>query len=436
MTWSTNRFARWALTIAVAVSVPAAGAHARQFDQSFTLDETSEVVAAIVIECRTCAWEQQGHEAVVMRILVDGRYSQHLPIVHAKRTYAVMLGPVEAGRHVIRVEEDRELTSSQLRGGQAASVKSIELEIIGREKSRRLPLSLAPFVYARPDTVGGFTDVPVFMWYEVEPTARGTRYRYSVIFTNEDGGTPADRLMATWGRTTDIEYVYSVEVNATGAIVDEDMQGPKHETLKFNGQREGRHPLLWVSTENNMVLDRGTTAVRYAPAPDEFPLQGVSREAVMDRNAWLYELMAKELAREGKIAPHDPPGKGTIPDPRRYAYVEGCGQAGEAALAVAVQVAGNWIASDRGVREYRVARDGCFRVAIPLPEKAEARDVRAIRVQAYAREGKSASAAARLTRINTLFGLDSNYRPGPRLLQWTGNAALAAGGPPLQIPVK
>ncbi len=78
-----------------------------------------------------------------------------------------------------------------------------------------------------------------------------------MIFTNEDGGTPTDRLMATWGRTTDIEYLYSVAVDASGAIVDQDMQGPEHETLKFNGRREGQHPLLWVSTENNMVLDRG-----------------------------------------------------------------------------------------------------------------------------------------------------------------------------------
>ena len=98
-------------------------------------------------------------------------------------------------------------------------------------------MSLAPFVYARPDTVGRFTDVPVFMWYEVEPTTRGERaIATRVIFTNEDGGTPTDRLMATWGRTTDIEYVYSVEVDRAGAIVAEDMQGPKHEILPVSRQ--------------------------------------------------------------------------------------------------------------------------------------------------------------------------------------------------------
>ena len=61
--------------------------------------------------------------------------------------------------------------------------------------------SMAPILHARPNTVGRFTDLPILMWYEVVPTARGQQYRYSVIFTNEDGGTETDRLMATWGRT-------------------------------------------------------------------------------------------------------------------------------------------------------------------------------------------------------------------------------------------
>ncbi len=100
------------------------------------------------------------------------------------------------------------------------------------------------------------------MWYETEPTTRGTRYRYSVIFTNEDGGTPADRLMATWGRTTEIEYLYSVEVDRAGAILADDIQGPEHVVLPFKGRREGAHPLLWVSTDNNMVR-HGGAARRY-----------------------------------------------------------------------------------------------------------------------------------------------------------------------------
>ena len=50
-------------------------------------------------------------------------------------------------------------------------------------------------------------------------------YRYSVIFSNEDGGTQTDRLMATWGRTTDIEFVYGVEVDGSGRISPRSSRG-------------------------------------------------------------------------------------------------------------------------------------------------------------------------------------------------------------------
>ena len=106
-----------------------------------------------------------------------------------------------------------------------------------------LALAHAPFIYERPNASGRFTDVPVFMWYESEETeSTARRFRYSVIFTNEDGGTPADRLMATWGRTTDIEYVYSVLMDSTGAIQGEDIQGPEHKILPFDGKREASSP--------------------------------------------------------------------------------------------------------------------------------------------------------------------------------------------------
>ena len=97
---------------------------------------------------------------------------------------------------------------------------------------------MAPIIYARPNTVGKFTDLPLLMWYEIVPTARGRQYRYSVIFSNEDGGTQTDRLMATWGRTTDIEFVYGVEVDGGGRILAEEFQGPGHEVPAFKGQHE------------------------------------------------------------------------------------------------------------------------------------------------------------------------------------------------------
>ncbi len=423
-------------TLVLAMVLSAGSARAEVAKTTFETKARAEALATITVTCDTCAWDVAGREAVVLSLVLDGRYVQHLPIVRTGRAeYRVMLGRVEPGLHTLVIDEDAELTAPGLRGGARALVDTIVVDQIDAGARDYSAIKLAPIVYARPDTVGKYTDVPVFMWYEIEPTARGTRYRYSVIFTNEDGGTPADRLMATWGRTTDIEYLYSVELDRKGDILEDDIQGPEHEILPFKGRREGEHPLLWVSTDNNMVLPEGTTRVRYAPAPVLFPLRDVSREAVMDVHPWLYAVMANELRREGKIVADAPPGQGAIPDPRRFVFIEGCGELAEKAIAFAVRVGTQWISSDRDISDYRIVRDGCFRAAIPLPATATVKDVRALRAQVFAREGKTNTAPARVTRINTVFMLDERFVPGTHILRWEGTAHLRPGGPPFELRV-
>jgi hypothetical protein len=166
---------------------------------------------------------------------------------------------------------------------------------------------------------------------------------------------------------------------------------------------------------------------------------------VMDANPWLYAVMAQELRREGKIAdvstpgsPAPPPGQDKIADPRRYAYVEACGELGNSAVAFEVHAGGEWVASDRGVSQYRISRDGCFRSATPLPAGARATDVDAVRVLAYERPPAAGTSPVpptgiRLTRINRVFLLDERYVPGPVLLSWQGTALIRAGGEPFEV---
>jgi hypothetical protein len=401
---------------------------------SLEIKERSVLQATIEVRCDECAWGVRGREGAHLMATVDGRYAVHIPVVRSGiARYDVLLGTVERGTHVVMVSLDAERTPVALR-------PTISWRLISVGTAADPASAYAPFLYARPGALESFTDVPVVMWYEKEPTPRGMRYRYSVIFTNEDGGTPADRLMATWGRTTDIEYVYSVELDLAGNILAEDYQGRDHVTTPFRGKRDGHNPLLWVVTENNMVSDAGSTRFRYAPRPVFFQLRGVSREAVMDSNSWLYVLMAQELEREGKIVHDAPPGRGTIPDPRRFVYLEACGEIGTAALAFAVRAKDDWISSDRGIPEYRVVRDGCFRVAIPLPEPLNERDVTALRAQVFQRPPRDGSPAppatpVRLTSVNTVFMLDGEYRPGRPRLHWTGTKTLLAGGPPVEFPI-
>ena len=420
---------------AFAAAILVASAAAAE-DTKIHVGKRAVLLATIEARCDECAWEVSGREAVTLILTVNGRYAQHLPIVRSGTSdYHVMLGTVPAGSHTVTVRVDRQQSARDLRSSGSVTAKVAEVEAVADGEPRYTPLSLAPFLYQRPNTAGRFTDVPVFMWYETEPTPRGKRYRYSVIFTNEDGGTPTDRLMATWGRTTDIEYVYSVEVDGAGKILEHDYQAPKHEVLPYRGKLEARHAALWVVTDNNMVTDHGAATVRYAPAPVEFSLTNLSREEVMDANPWLYAVGSKELVREGKIVDNAPPGQGMIPDPRRFVYLEGCGEVGTAALAFAVRAGTEWIASDRGLSEYRIVRDGCFRAAIPLPPLARDKDLGAIRVQAFERDGKAGAKPVQFTRLNTVFMLDEHYVPGPRLASWQGTAQLQPGGAPLEIPI-
>src|SRR3954467_6909300 len=99
-------------------------------------------------------------------------------------------------------------------------------------------------------------------------------------------------------------------------VLAEEFQGPGHEVPAFKGRHEGTHPLLWVSTDNNMVSESGPTAIRYAPAAEHVELTNVSRELVMDRHPWSYAVAASEMHREGKIAEAAQPGSGKIPDER------------------------------------------------------------------------------------------------------------------------
>src|SRR5262249_10169796 len=127
------------------------------------------------------------------------------------------------------------------------------------------------------------------------------------------------------------------------------------------------------------------------------------------------------------------PGSGRIPDPRRYVVIEGCGEVGNAALAFAVGIRPDrdradaqvstraridWVYSDRGLPQFRIVRDGCFRAAIPLPPAVQIRDLHPTRPTADAGPRAEDTPPAprtrvNLTRINKMFILDGDYLPSP-----------------------
>jgi len=425
------------LAFALSRGGPPGGAAAadKTFTGSFSVSGSSEVIATIRAGCARCSWGEAGREAAALRLTVDGKYSQHIVLARgeAPAEYVVTLGAIRGGMHHVTIARDPRLSAA---GAGPAVVERVDFRAIRADAGDEwIAQSMAPVLHARPNTVGHFTDLPILMWYEIVPTARGRQFRYSVIFTNEDGGTATDRLMATWGRTTDIEFVYGVEVDARGISVAEEFQGPGHEVPAFRGRHEARHPLLWVSTDNNMVSESGPTRVRYAPAPERFDVREVSREVVMDRHPWSYALAAQEMRREGKIVDGATSGSGKIPDPRRFVFVEACTDLQDAAVSFSVRATEGgvqrWYDSDRGLPEFRIVRTGCFRGAVPLPATASAPE--AVRFRAYPpplrRDGSpEPPGSVRLTRVNQMFTLGDDYLPRPSTFSWTGSLVVPVGG--------
>ena len=403
----------------------------------FEVTRRGEAIATVYASCPKCAWGEAGREGVLLRLSVDGAYSQHIMLVRGAENadYPVTLGPMSPGRHAITVERDPSLSA---RGAGAPIIDRVDVKIVAADGGdESIAQSRAPILHARPNTVGKFTDVPVLAWYEIVPTARGRQFRYSIIFTNEDGGTATDRLMATWGRTTDIEFVYGVELDRSGRVLAEEFQGPGHEVPAFRGRHEAAHPVLFVSTDNNMVSESGPSTPRFAPAPERFDLANVSREVVMDRHPWSYAVTALEMLREGKIDPDAAAGSGRIPDLRRFAFVEACTELqNSAAVSFSVRASDGgeprWFDSDRGLTDFRIVRTGCFRGAVPLPSQAWRPD--AVRFRASSRpppkDGVTPTGppAVALTRVNLLFVLGEDYLPRPSTTSWTGRVSLPIDG--------
>ena len=413
----------------------------------FRVREAGEAVATIAAGCERCDWSAEGREAVLLELTLDGKYSQHVALTRGAAVveYRVVLGPVSAGTHRLVISRDAKRSAA---GAGPVTFDRADVDVTHPGSADYDWVSRAPILRARPGTVEKFSDFPLVMYAERHVNGEsGSRYalQYTVIFTNEDGGTPTDRLMATWGRTTDIEFIYGLTEPAAGGTPREEIQAEGHKWIPFQGPREGMHPILWVSTENNMVADHGADdLIRFAPAPQLVSLAGTSREKVMDENPWMYAVTSAEMVREHRIDPMATPGSGKIVDPRRYVTIEACGQVKDATLAFDIGVRSGdgpitWLPTDTDPR-FRIARGGCFRGGSPAPAAVPSLEVAGLRIRAYnraRREGETSPPAGSvvLEAVTKVFALDKAFVPGVQPMTWKGSLVVKTDGTPVPVPI-
>ncbi len=387
------------------------------------------------------SWEVEGRECALIRVVVDGRSDQHLFLYQGpvEADYEFLIGPLNRGRHALHLQWDRSWTP-ELEA--SPEVRRLDAKRIDRSDPAQVPLLRTPIVHIRSDTIGRFSDVPLLLYYESESRMGGTKLTYSIILSNEDGGTSSERLMARWGRTTDIEWFYAVALS--GKEMEETYQARDHKTLPFRGDHEGWHPILYDVTQNNNFADAmpDPSSVRLRMVPIEVDLAGRSREAVMDRFPWTYAIMAKEMEREGKLENPADPRTAKLSDQRNYAYLETCAQQNGTELYFELEVQGQsrWFSSDHSDSRSRIDRNGCFRSSIELPAGTRAEDLLRLRVNcspAPVPEGGKPvrSPGATIESVNELFMLLPDYRPGSSFFSKKINRKLRPGAS-LTIPIR
>src|SRR6266540_428127 len=256
---------------------------------SFSLAKSGDALVTLTVN------DSQLPAVTALDIAVDGDVRTTVLMfgkVGHPGAYTALLHALPAGKHDIVAQPSPYWTWPPGLAAPSLTVAQAPQSIV---------IARAPALWVRADTIGTSTDLPLLMYSE-DMRVNGTGVlRYSVIFSNEDGGTATPALLARWGRTTDIEMMYEEEWR-DGWIVSARYQAPDHHVIEYAGARQDGHPTLVDATLNNVFLDRGRTAVRVTMVPALVDLQSATRESVMDRQPWIYRRMADELEEEGKAA--------------------------------------------------------------------------------------------------------------------------------------
>ena len=364
----------------------------------FTVKQSGEVIATLEMAAPGTDWSVKGRESAMADVQVDGRPAIQVMLFAGAESfpYRVLLGALAAGEHKLNVS------------GLYAKKATFE-------ESSDVVVRHAPMLYERKTAIGKFTDIPLILYCE----RTGNVLEYTVIFSNEDGGTSTRALMARWGRTTDIEYVYRVTVDAAGNRVGAIIQGRGHKDLDFTGPFEGDHPLLMPVTDNNMVAGEGPSAVRYNPVPMLLDLSGASRELAMDRNPITWRVMSQELVREDKLRAYGKVQGERISDLRNYIFVEAKIKNLRSRTAALVRLKGDsrWRTANLGRFDLAIERDGWIRTTIELPPGTKARQIGEIGFVCLAADKEKEAGVCTVDAVSKAFLLTDTYLPGASIFE-------------------
>ena len=300
-----------------------------QISEPITFSSSSNTEFLITISASSNTnWSESDSESATLVISIDGdwiNYNQDIILYSGSNlhNYHSSLGPIDAGEHIIQFKFDYEKSSI---GANQILINDILLTNINNLNIDQDVFKYSPILYGR-DLLSWnestHTDIPLIMWHEITQEDENKRITYSIIFSNEDSrvGVGLADLMFSYGRTTDIEWVYRVELDCDGAIIDEQFQGASHTTTDFTGNKINQHPILKNATLNCNFTDIGISDYKFFLAPINQERSG-TRQVLMDDNPWSYRIMGEELINENRYEVPADSETLEISDVRNYVYIE------------------------------------------------------------------------------------------------------------------
>ncbi len=362
------------------------------------------------------SWEIEGRESAVVTVLIDEAYNQDIVIFGGenKLDYKFITGPLSDGPHKLTLQYSTEKSPAK-----DAKVFIYDIQFAQATEDY---MRYSPFLYGRTEDLrdeplNTYSDVPLLLFVEKNVKNGKSLYTYSIIWSNEDGGTGVipPLLMAQYGRTTDIEWVYEIELDMNKNIKSESFQKVTHTITPFTGHKFGGHPVLIVASNNNNMEQNIenfdlTKNILYGLLPQYF-VDLNTREQVMDAHPWTYLIANQEMKRETllglpKMESPGNPLTPTLSDYRNYLFLEfNVSSPSSVKWRFGAEVNEKWYYSDHLQESFKYSGNGYGRSSIELPEGTLQKNITGISIEV---SGISSGEKAEISYLSA-FMLDNKF---------------------------
>jgi hypothetical protein len=379
-------------------------------EHRFAVAEPGEAWAALTLSAPAASWLRA--ETAVVTLAVDGRDHQEIILAAGDEQveYPRFLGRLSSGPHVIRLETHPGLSSPVIR---EVAVAGLRTGCIGDDDPCTHLWRHAPVLHYRAldgplDSLT--TDTPLLLFSRTHVHDDLMSVEYHAVFSHEDAGTDLTGLLARWGHTVDIEWVFRVTMDGAGGVVSEEIQGRDHVAQRYRGGRAfGGHPTLQVATRNGTVGDRAICPYRTALAPVCTQPAGEPREGVLQQFPWVYRVSAMEVLRQVPLEMPPMPDSHAPGDLRTYLFLQWKRLRGPVIpLEACVHVGGRWYTSAWGREDLAFDDPDAESTAVKMPRGTTESEVSGIALRAV----RPIREPVELALVRAFF-LGEGYRPRP-----------------------